>query len=183
MGSSMTELQTSQQHRANSVARIDSAILARQNDLPPSERATGLELSSGQSRIPIFTPLTATQARVGPTHRRIEHAIARVGRCDRRALRQIEGSRLGSVARLSSGAKCRPAKLARNWDGASAGNCTGISSDASCLFQSACENRCPALSERYREDAALGDLVASWYRLTPFVRYAVLARVRSCETG
>jgi hypothetical protein len=63
----MTERQTSQQHRANSVARIDSAILARQNDLPPSERAAGLELSSGQSRIPIFTPFTAAQARVGPT--------------------------------------------------------------------------------------------------------------------
>jgi hypothetical protein len=67
MGSSMIELQTSQQQRANSVARIESAILARQNDLPPSERATGFELSSGQSRIPISTPLTATQARVGPT--------------------------------------------------------------------------------------------------------------------
>ena len=33
-----------------------------------------------------------------------------VGRCDRSALRQLEGSRLRSAARLSSGAECRPAK-------------------------------------------------------------------------
>jgi hypothetical protein len=75
MGSSMTELQTSQQHRANSVARIDSAILARHNDLPPSERATGFELLSGQSRIPIFTPFTATQTRRSDTPTRVRDSV------------------------------------------------------------------------------------------------------------
>jgi len=46
MGSSITELLTLQQHRANSVARIGRAILARlarQKVLPPPELATGFE--------------------------------------------------------------------------------------------------------------------------------------------
>ncbi len=53
-------------------------------------------------------------AHVGPTHRSIEHAIGRVGRCDRRALRQRGGNRLSSATRLSSRVKRRPAKLGRS---------------------------------------------------------------------
>ena len=43
--------------------------------------------------------------------RRHRSQLAGFGRSDRSALREVEGSRLGSDARLSSGAERRPAKL------------------------------------------------------------------------
>jgi len=105
-------------------------------------------------------------------------AIRRFGRCDRRALRQIEGSRLRSAARLSTGAKCGPAKPGRNRDGASGGNCTRAPSDASHSSQIVCENGCLGLSERCREDAALRETAVAWQMLSPAVRQEIMDLVR-----
>ena len=91
------------------------------------------------------------------------------GRFDRRALRQIEGTRPRSAGRLSSRAKCRPTKLARNRDGASGGNGTYVSNDGSLLIRDACEACCLGLSETCREDLAFRKLVAGWQVLSPAV--------------
>jgi hypothetical protein len=61
------------------------------------------------------------------------------------------------------------------------GNCTRSSSDESCFSQTVCEN-CPlGLSEEYWDNAPLHELVASWHRLTPDARGAIIQLVR--ESG
>jgi hypothetical protein len=54
--------------------------------------ATGFELVSTRPFPPILDSLCCHFARVGPTHRSIEHAIGRVGRSDRSAQCQLETS-------------------------------------------------------------------------------------------
>jgi hypothetical protein len=92
---------------------------------------------------------------------------ARIGRSDRSALRQIEGTRPRSAGPLLSRAKCRPTTLGRNRDGASGGNCTYVSTDGGLLIRDACEECCLGLSETCREDLAFRKLVAVWPVLSP----------------
>ncbi len=58
------------------------------------------------------------------------------------------------------------------------GNCTRSSFDESCFSQTICENCPTGMSEECRVDATLRELVASWHRLTPDVRAAIMQLVR-----
>src|ERR1022692_1638523 len=58
------------------------------------------------------------------------------------------------------------------------GNCTRSSFDESCFSQTVCENCPTGMSEECRDDATLHELVASWHRLTPDVRAAIMQLVR-----
>jgi len=58
------------------------------------------------------------------------------------------------------------------------GNCTRSSFDESCFSQAVCENCPTGVSEECRDDATLRELVASWHRLTPDVRAAIMQLVR-----
>ena len=58
------------------------------------------------------------------------------------------------------------------------GNCTRSSFDESCFSQTVCENCPTGMSEECRDDATIRELVASWHRLTPDVRAAVMQLVR-----
>jgi len=108
----------------------------------PPGTANGYATKNGRFNVPldqfqkVFSDVLYETDRPLPkrsSQRRLEHSslidvggasVRRTSRCDRRALPQIERSGLRSAARLSSGAKCRPAKPSRNRDGARSGNCT-----------------------------------------------------------
>ena len=91
----------------------------------------------------------------------------------------LKGGHQRSVARLSSGAKCRTAKPVRNRDGASGGNCTRSPGSAIICPQCGYDMVTEARPEMGREGAALHELVANSHSLTSFVRAKIVDLLRS----
>jgi hypothetical protein len=82
------------------------------------------------------------------------------------------------VGRLRLERSQMPAGQARPESGRSGGNCTRSAFDESCFSQIVCENCPTGMSEECRNDATLRQFVASWHRLTPDVRAAIMQLVR-----
>ncbi len=104
-------------------------------------------------------------------------------RCVRSALRQIEGSRLRSVARLSSGAECRPSRQGRNRDGVSCGNCTRSQFYVTVCTKCGYDTPRGGWPEMGREDEALCALVANWHGLTHSERSRLMERLLTRPGG
>ncbi len=115
-----------------------------------------------------------TVTSVDPTDAR-KAIVRRFCRSDRRALRQLEGSRLRSAARLSSIAENVGAPSGR---GAVAGIAPASLTPQVVLLHETCvEHGCQWLHYVCR-DAALRELVAGWHLLTLTVREEIMEVVR-----
>src|SRR5208337_78877 len=100
--------------------------------------------------------------------RRVEYDLWKVAVWNPRPSQAITRRKLNKMT------TCRESRAAFS----GGGNCTRSSFDESCFSQTVCENCPTGMSEECRDDATLRELVASWHRLTPDVRAAIMQLVR-----